>query len=835
MGCIVGCWEDAVAVRRWSRWTGGCGAALVVIGVVIGLLIRASLYAAINEAVVIDSPTHVSYTSWLRTNDGPDPFYRQEMYFFNITNIQDVVATGAQPIVRQVGPYVYEKVQEKIDVAFSHGGERVSYKDMTSYQLQPDSPNKDSDIIYQINPTYLAAIFAPISPTQRLTELGLTSSLTATFLNTTLTSLSGSLAPKLYYGSFPATVGRWYSDVVQSVYAGNTASFLNDFSQTETAVPLTSSTQPLASITLPTGYSWQLPLLSCTLPPSASLCTSDKLPVTTAAALFTSMVPYSFLNTATSQYWIKAAQGDQKAAALLKKNFGLGEPQYAKLINWVGVFLNVYHSPYLTFIRQSTWGVQGYTGQADIPYLQFGSLAALDGASLHSIGEAPFYIEYAAWAKFVKNSPAVFNVAQTRLLLDGNSTCSPGGFLKTQNVIKFFSDLATNKIPQIMECYGFTSPTQVLSWKEYLDFVVGQTLLPLCNNFNCLWKRTTVRNYLFGVEPDPLLLLLKFSVDRFGIFSNITRKEDRQVKGENIVYTGKNNLGKIRQYIKYYGEEQLLTVNRANLWAEPVKVQGSDVNQFEPRSDPNKITVFSTTLTRPISLQYEKNIRVRGIAVRKYVLQADEIASMSKNPENAKYYYYIDGVHNYTTYEFLKGVNGLPIFVTLPHMLYADPSFRNQVQLQLADGSIMSGMQPVEADHAPFLARDELTGVTMKAALGSQFVVKLDQAASAVFNSPLLFAGKVNQNALPVMWSKESSQLTKDQADAYEATVESAQRAWRAVLIVLPSVGGFLLLVSALLWYHSRHISSPVTREMEFEYDPASGSRMMAMTPPVTH
>eukprot|EP00002_Diphylleia_rotans_P015792 TRINITY_DN3059_c0_g1_i1.p1 TRINITY_DN3059_c0_g1~~TRINITY_DN3059_c0_g1_i1.p1 ORF type:complete len:817 (-),score=148.71 TRINITY_DN3059_c0_g1_i1:391-2841(-) len=809
--------------RRQAYQCGGCltfaGVAMIVIGVVISALILAAIDAAVEEAVVIDSPTHPNYDNWLRTNDGGDPLYRQDFYLFNITNIEQVVA-GAQPIVREVGPYSYEKVVQKLDVTFAKDEKSVEYRDWVTYHPLKDSAHDDSDVIYQMSLPYLATVYARVGG-MRLTEAGLVASVFAGFLNKTFVGLTTDFQKKIYYGSLPTVVGQWKAMAQGYSFGGAEANFLYAFAASETSVNLgtqctTLTGHPVVCPYLGSHY-WQLMTMPCTYPATSTDLCRDVAGISNATAkdLFDSSKSYSFTHPTLFSSWVSALQGDTNAKVLLQRIFSLNTVNMNRVLNWLGSFMQNYMNQFHTTFNPA-WIAQGYTNENDVGYMQFGSLVPLSGASLYELGQAPLPAEYYAWSKLVDGSSRPsWNVAKTRKIVDGEGVPSPG-FRNPVGVITFFQLLATN--PTAVPAYfGFDDLTEALVFKSYIDFIISKTLLPVCENFGCLWKRTTVRDYLFGTQPDPLLTLLGQSVTSVGLFSNYTTPEKRRTLPGQKFFTGKDDLELVQHIDHYNGQPYLIRSDGTPIWAEKIKVKGSSPTQQKPKYTSSKINVFSTTLTRDVDLTYSKEQTIHGLKTRRYDLEGFTLASSAKNPDNAKYYMNYDGIHNYTTMEFMPGLYGLPAYLSLPHMYHADPLISGQVKLMTKEGNTINGMQPDPTRHTAYICVDELTGASFQAYLGSQFVSMIGPEKDAVFNA--IYKGRVSSAPLPITWAAESSTLTEDQADAYKSVVVSAQESSKVVLIVLVTLGSVSLFAGLVMVFYGFKFArdAPMAKDVDMD------------------
>lgn len=82
----------------------------------------------------------------------PVPIFMQ-FYFFNVTNKDDILINGAQPILQQVGPYTYAEKQLKYDLAFDDEAGTVTYLQNKTFFFRPElsGGRTENDQITTIN------------------------------------------------------------------------------------------------------------------------------------------------------------------------------------------------------------------------------------------------------------------------------------------------------------------------------------------------------------------------------------------------------------------------------------------------------------------------------------------------------------------------------------------------------------------------------------------------------------------------------------------------------------------------------------------------------------
>jgi hypothetical protein len=149
----------------------GVGIAMVIIFNVLPVMVEKQIRATVLKGTVLTEPdqglTAKQYDDWRYVSVEID------YYMWNITNLQDVLYNGVKPIVREVGPFGYNKTKSKFNVTWSaevEGGNDhalVSFNEVTTFVpiLSGTPQSGDAQFldgstskITTINVPYLAAI-----------------------------------------------------------------------------------------------------------------------------------------------------------------------------------------------------------------------------------------------------------------------------------------------------------------------------------------------------------------------------------------------------------------------------------------------------------------------------------------------------------------------------------------------------------------------------------------------------------------------------------------------------------------------------------------------------
>uniref|UniRef100_A0A8C6T8Y3 Platelet glycoprotein 4 n=1 Tax=Neogobius melanostomus TaxID=47308 RepID=A0A8C6T8Y3_9GOBI len=246
-----------------------------------------------------------------------------------------------------------------------------------------------------------------------------------------------------------------------------------------------------------------------------------------------------------------------------------------------------------------------------------------------------------------------------------------------------------------------------------------------------LFQKRSVKELLWGYT-DPLLK------DTLSLFENGT------YDGPYNVFTGKDDIAKVATIEKI--------CLRSNY--KPVCSFFPDASSFAPFVDKKKpLYFFSSDICRSVSASYMRSYPLKGITVYRYSLLHSTLASPVDNPENHCYCRDREVTKNCT----LAGVldistcqMGKPIYISLPHFLFASPLLREQVQ----------GLSPNEEHHETFLDVEPTTGFTLNFAKRIQ--INMMYGPSKVIT---VLKKVKNYTIFPIVWMNETASLDDATAD----------------------------------------------------------------------
>lgn len=265
-----------------------------------------------------------------------------------------------------------------------------------------------------------------------------------------------------------------------------------------------------------------------------------------------------------------------------------------------------------------------------------------------------------------------------------------------------------------------------------------------------LFVEKTARELLFEGFSDPLLTVGSFfnqdssvPMDRFGWFygRNGTTWSDDVV----TMATGAINYDQLGD-IKLWKN-----VNRTHYPGQCGQLKGSACG-FVP-IDPERefIDYFSTDICRPIRFSKESSYIHNELPVDKYSVDASKtFGNATTNPTNACFYAnHPGGIHNSTG---CKDAGILPVFVSLPHFLGADPSFMDMFR----EGSL----SPDASKHSAYMVLQSNTSIPVQIRMRMQIMMQLRKNPDVGNNFSAL-----RNTFLPLLWFEAEADTDQEMED----------------------------------------------------------------------
>ena len=139
-------------LRTHKKITIFSGALLLISGVLLFSFTGIMIEKIVKTKFVL-KPGAVTYDFWKKV---PIPIY-YSINLFNVTNANDVMTKGDDPVLQEIGPFVYKVEQEKENITFNSNG-TVSYLQKKTYHFVKERSNGSlSDVITHLNIVVVAA------------------------------------------------------------------------------------------------------------------------------------------------------------------------------------------------------------------------------------------------------------------------------------------------------------------------------------------------------------------------------------------------------------------------------------------------------------------------------------------------------------------------------------------------------------------------------------------------------------------------------------------------------------------------------------------------------
>ena len=252
----------------------------------------------------------------------------------------------------------------------------------------------------------------------------------------------------------------------------------------------------------------------------------------------------------------------------------------------------------------------------------------------------------------------------------------------------------------------------------------------------------SVREILWGYQ-DPLLYKLRNSFLK-NFVSIPTDLIQLQSNGSDqllptVIKTGVGNLNNLNQYEMWENQTSL------DRWGSDTarRLYGTDGHLFHPNiSREENITAFIDQIYRSGYFSYQKDVDVYGLNCYQYGIPYEEMANSTINPLNKGYYSNgPSGLFNFSIYAPFN----LPIFVSKPHFLDADPIVSRNI----------IGLKPNRSKHDSYVNVEPLTGFVLGAAKQLQFNIQLNSSGSQKEMKNLRTV------LFPIFWASERGDASK--------------------------------------------------------------------------
>uniref|UniRef100_A0A2K6BAB9 Platelet glycoprotein 4 n=1 Tax=Macaca nemestrina TaxID=9545 RepID=A0A2K6BAB9_MACNE len=199
---------------------------------------------------------------------------------------------------------------------------------------------------------------------------------------------------------------------------------------------------------------------------------------------------------------------------------------------------------------------------------------------------------------------------------------------------------------------------------------------------------------------------------------------------------------------------------------------------FNGKDSISKVAIIDTYKgKRSIYAVFESDVNLKGIPVYRFVLPSKAFASPVQNPDNHCFCTEKIISKNCTSYGVLdisKCKEGKPVYISLPHFLYASPDVSETID----------GLNPNEEEHRTYLDIEPITGFTL------QFAKRLQVNLLVKPSNKIQVLKRLKRNYIvPILWLNETGTIGDEKAKMFRSQVTGKINLLGLIEMILLSVG----------------------------------------------
>lgn len=727
------------------------GTAILILGVVATPRVLPNFFdGKMDDYLIVDSPNAEQYSYWAGGSDQKNQYYLV-VNMYNLTN-PTAVQLGATPVYQTVGPYMYRRYRQSLNVSFPENGDFIQYNDYVNYVFDANASGNglsETDTFTNINPVYIGALMQATLPGPNSAEVNM---------------LIGA-------------VGGLFSEIT-GYFTGPFISLYTSYKLPEYFLPIMTSTIEQLNTTDP--KSTFIDIWRCAVAPPTDVGnwtglllsvdgTQSNVSFNSAQDLLDPTHPYSLTNGSAAAAWAwDQALTNDTLASVLTSAFNISTPQLELIWNWrVSVF-------------GPTWMYPSFSDQyqldqpSDLGWVQWASCAPLDGQSVTTL--FPEIASIGWYTKIELDSTA--NTWQ-----DWKSIMNPVTGLQNLTMYQMFGAyigmLNNNFTAGNFAPWGLNTNTAPVMFGYSAGLMMPQlipNILRYEGPYGGLFVTRSVSEWTFYCD-DYLLSLLKQNPPLCSFKTNNTASPP------NTIYSGKSDMSMIDMYVSWQGQTQVFG------WQSPLNVSGhTQLGQFEPENfDHTPLSVWQDDLVRTVYLNYNGSSEVMGISTDRYVLNFTSTFGPSEF-----YYQSTPGLANMSAFE-----NGSPVMLSLWNMLYV-PNATNWVQ----------GLnQTNEFYDNTVIDVEPITGKTIQSRKRMQVNVNVPPDNAAWYQGSSLVnpqnPGFTSGIVYPLAQIGEYATISADQAEMLESKLTLQSRIKSISFYVGVTLGPALIVIGVALWFLS--------------------------------
>lgn len=739
------------------------GVILVVIGItilILGIVVTPKEFPKIfnhklNKYIVIDSKRAEQYDNWAGQSDVDNPYY-MEVYMYNLSNLFQVVERSSTPLYDIVGPYMYRRYRQAINVSFPDGGNKIQYADFVDYVFDANASGSlsDTDIITNINPVYIGALMqANINsfPAEQNVLFaaagGMIKTYTDYFTGPFVSLFTAYTFPNYFSRAMAATILA-----MNSTYSDPYQVFVDTWRNSTTA---------------PSVGNWNGLLLSNE--------TLAEITYDSAVALLNASVGYSLLDNNPEAAWFwDQCKGNASILVTLSETFAITPDQVKFIWNWK----NSVFAP--TIIYPDVTHEFNLEDMADVGWVQWAMETPLGAASAVTT-----FPDMAGVRGF--NTPIELGTASSTWSQWKHAMSNTTGLQNITNYQSFIREIAVNGTKGDFSKWGLDG-TMAGDYFSYIARLLVPQIVPTIKanvgSTGGLFTSRTVSGWTLNCN-DYMLNLLKENPPMCAFRAN------HSATPISTIYSGKSNLNLVNTFEEWQGQTSV------NVWAQPIPVVGhTQLGQFTPRHlSRAPLAVFQDDLIRTVYMNFSSNVTVRGIAADRYVLDFNRTFA-----ENSLYYQSVYGTANMTAVH-----NGTPIFLSSWGMLNVPNA-----------GTMVLGLNATnEFDDSTVIDIEPTTGITIQSRKRMQINLNVPADNDAWFGGESNFQNDNFTSGIiyPLAQIGEYSSIDAEQASSLQAKLNLTPRVKHISFYIGVTTGPVLVVLGFAFMFLARQKRHEEERE----------------------
>uniref|UniRef100_A0A8C8IRW2 Uncharacterized protein n=1 Tax=Oncorhynchus tshawytscha TaxID=74940 RepID=A0A8C8IRW2_ONCTS len=246
----------------------------------------------------------------------------------------------------------------------------------------------------------------------------------------------------------------------------------------------------------------------------------------------------------------------------------------------------------------------------------------------------------------------------------------------------------------------------------------------------------SVNELLWGFK-DPLLSRIHPMNPEIDEYFGLMYKKNGSNDGEFVYHTGEEDFMNYGRVATFRGESEL------SLWTSEQSnmINGTDGSAFHPLlSKTERLYIFSPDLCRSIFMEFEKDVKVKGLPAYRFTPPRDVLASKEENPANEGFCVSPKECLGTGLLKVSVCRKGAPVVMSFPHFYLGDEKYSNTIE----------GLDPVREHHQTYLDLNPTTGVPIRASKRAQINILINRISGFPKTKFL------NETIFPVMFINET-------------------------------------------------------------------------------